>query len=135
MTGGLKVVAFIALLTLAGCKPTVSDLALNGKWRGDIKADGRITPVGLNLRLISEQLEGEFNLLDQNGATLPNAAYRILRTRVEGQKIFFTVPLSGKVEDDSLVLELTLSPNRLDGVVHKRASGSPQIPVTFLKEE
>lgn len=134
--GMAGLIAGLALLALAGCNPVLSDAAVNGKWKGNIAAGDRNSDVEINLRLISMQLEGEFTPLgDAFSGIKAGENFRILRTRVEGSKLFFTVPLSGKVDDKSLVFELTLTPNRLEGIVHQRAPGSPEIQVTFTREE
>jgi hypothetical protein len=136
MTGWMKALAAIALLALAGCTNLDPQELIPGKWKASITDAGQTTDIELTLRLISMEIEGEFTPVTETGGGVKSGvALRILRTRLDGQKLFFTVPLSGNVDDKSLVFELTLSPGRLDGFVHRRASGSQSVPVTFIKEK
>jgi len=88
------------------------------------------------LQAQKDVIEGIFTILSETGEAIEKGMrFKITDTQHTGDYLRFTVPLSGKVDDDSIAFVLLIGEDRLSGYGHELKPGSPYLGTAFTKKE
>ncbi len=129
-----RIIVIFTVLWAANCTENSQNVNLGGSWRGTITEKGRSTNVELSLRDQQGVIEGKLTILSFTGADVKKGkSFDIVNVERTGKILKFIVPVTGKVDDDAIAFELSVSGNRLEGHGREWRKGSKNIPVTFTK--
>ena len=131
------VIILISTLVMAvGCEKESNEAVLDGEWRGDITERGKATSVELSLKTQKDGIKGTLTVLDETGEDVDKGmTFEIVEAHYANKELTFIVPISGKIDNDSIEFKLTLEKNSLSGHGKERRESSKKISVTLTKQE
>ena len=131
--GVLTITVFLLASGWAAYSETAN---LSGKWRGYITERGRSTLVELSLQDQPDKIEGQFTVLDKTGEDVDQGmSFEIQQVERSGRDLRFIVPLTGKIDEDAVSIDLVLEGNCLNGQGKELREGSERLSVSFTKYE
>ncbi|MFC2172582.1 hypothetical protein ACFLU6_08125 [Acidobacteriota bacterium] len=135
---GRFLIVFVTISFLASCSVKETEEPVpkfDGQWRTDIKEGGKVTPVELSITTSSGAVKGKFTVLGATGGDVAKGkSFDIANPEITGDKLTFTVPISGKVDEDSIRFTFRYIDDRLIGGGREIREGSKAINVTFSRK-
>lgn len=101
---------------------------LSGAWEGSLSAEGK--PVG-EIRLTLKDEAGEISGTVQLGGKAP---LTLVEGKRRGRELGFMVPVTGKVDRDTLVFGLRIGAAELRGQSWENSEGSQRVDVTLKRK-
>ncbi|UCH95580.1 MAG: hypothetical protein JSV88_01700 [Candidatus Aminicenantes bacterium] len=131
----ISVISIVHLVLLVSCTKH-PQYNVSGKWRGTITEKGKSTLVELSLQEQQGSIEGKLKILSLTGNDVDKGmAFDLASIEHYDNKLKFIVPITGKVDDDAIIFELSVQENRLEGFGHELRKGSKKIPITFTRQK
>jgi hypothetical protein len=107
---------------------------LQGKWIGSLTERGKTVDIVLELTADGDTVKGSFKIESETGQDVKKGAvFGIVRPEIASNRLKFTVPIGGKMDDDAVVFELDIQKDQLTGSCQEMRKGSQKLPVTFKR--
>jgi hypothetical protein len=91
-------------------------------------------PVGIALELKGDPLEGTFTILTDPGHEVKKGQiFPLLDVRAEGDRVTFTLAITGKVDGDASLWDLRVAGDRLAGTLRENREGRKPVAVEFRR--
>jgi hypothetical protein len=129
----------LALLVIlpVGCSKEPPNPQFVGLWQGTITEEKQSLKYELFLYIDEDKnvLKGIINITNTNDTSSDITSPReIVKIETAGNKLKFVVPMTGKIDDNALIMNLELGNNRLIGSYQRKKSGSISIQITLTKK-
>ena len=110
---------------------------LTGTGKGIInEPDHETVMVGLTLKQSPEGITGSLSILSETGQDVEKgASFELIQIDFSGNLLKFIVPITGKLDSDSVAFELYLQGKRLQGFGYELREESQRLGVHFSKDE
>jgi len=130
------ILAWLVILPV-GCSQEPPNTNFRGVWQGTIAEGDQSAEFELALYIDEDKnvLKGIFNIIRKNGESSDKtASLEIVNAETIGNTLKFVVPMTGKIDDESLIMSLTLRTNQLEGIYQRKKSGSKIINITLTRK-
>ena len=130
----------LALLVIVsvGCSKEPPNTNFRGIWQGTITEGDQSGEFELALYIDEDKnlLKGIFNSTRKNGESSDQAAsLEIVNVETLGNTLKFVVPMTGKIDDESLIMSLELRKNnQLEGIYQRNRSDGKIINITLTRK-
>ncbi len=132
----MRTILWILIGFFTLCCGCANNAELAGRWRGFVVAEGKPTLVELNLRAVNNRIEGTFVIINETRDSRSIVgSYEIVSVSRSGNKLNFTVPITGKVDDNAIAFELELDKGDLIGQGHELRKDSQPLSAAFRRRE
>jgi len=105
----------------------------SGRWRGYINERGESTLIQVDLNSFGGGIRGKFTILGETGGDFTKGmAFGLVDVKQADKKIGFKVPLTGKIDKDTLIFELELENGKLKGHMYEKDPEN-RVPIILKK--
>ncbi len=112
----------------------VSKSPFIGTWQGSLTEHGKTTHIKFDFQDSDDNTKGTITILSQTGGDVNKGmSFEIMNIEKTNQQLKFIVPITGKVDRDSLIFSLTLNDNQLVGHVKENREDVDILNVSFIK--
>ena len=126
----LTAIIIIGCATHGGKKETTKNF--QGLWSGKITDEHGTVDVILELKVDESKLTGTFKMLNAPGIEI-TMSIDIVNVEIDGNKVKFIIPITGKIDSDALEVEAELKNNRLEGNLQEMREGTEKILFVLTK--
>ncbi len=125
----LAAICFAILLTI-GCSQKGPNSVFQGVWQGAITEDGETSPVELDLQADKSNVKGTMKIVGGPGK---GKTWVIMHPEIDGNMLKFILPITGKIDEESVTFELEIQEDQLSGSLQEQ--GGESLPVVLSKQK
>jgi hypothetical protein len=114
-------------------KPARAD-GLTGPWRGSLTEHGVEVSFELTLKDVDGRISGSVTFTDNAPPHMKGKRLPLVEGKRMGRDLGFMVPISGKVDGDTLVFALTILATELRGETFEKKQKSKRLPVIVKRK-
>ncbi len=127
MRTGMWTMLMVSVFLLVGCGGDIVD----GTYRGKVIEGDKVH----EMELVLSGREGTLTLLSSGGPDAGEGdSWKLRDVKIQDGRVTFLVPMSGEVDDDSLLFDLKIEGDRLVGTGRERRAQAEDLPATFHKQ-
>jgi hypothetical protein len=104
--------------------------SFEGTWEGSYTEKTTPTTVELELKLVDGKYKGTFKAVEHGH----EESYEIMEAKVTGKMLKFILPITGKIDSESVRVYLELKDGVMEGTISEVGECEVPLPISFKKK-